>query len=489
MTVGGLFVKVQSFEFNCTKLTLQSKIVENSKIMALGLSAGGVDNIILCADSYKVTHHLQYPPNTTVVYSYFESRGGKFEKTVFFGLQYIVKRWLMGQVVTDEKIAEAKAVFKEHFGRDLFNEEGWKYIVEHHNGHLPLRIKAVAEGTVVPVKNVLFTIENTDPECFWLTNYLETILVQVWYPVTVATNSFYQKKVLAKYLSETADNMDALRYQLHDFGYRGVSSVESAGIGGAAHLVNFYGTDTLAAIMMARKYYGEEMAANSIPAAEHSTITTWGKDREKEAFQNMMDRIPEGAISIVSDSYNIWEAVDKIWGKALKDMVIERGQRGGRIVIRPDSGKPEEVVVKVLDMLGKHYPTQKNTKGFRLLPPYLRIIQGDGISYDTLPTILAKMKKSGWSTDNIVFGSGGALLQRLDRDTQKFALKCSFAVIDGKPVNVYKEPVTDLGKKSKKGCLRLVRQGDNFCTKEECVHGEDEDSKKDLLVTDRKSVV
>lgn len=449
-------------------------------------ASDAVDNIILLADSYKVTHHLQYPPDTTYIYSYFESRGGKFEKTLFFGLQYILKHWLSGPVVTLEKIAEAKSVFEEHLGQNVFNEEGWKYIVEEHGGYLPLRIKAVPEGTLVPFKNVLFTVENTDPKCFWLTNYVETLLVQTWYPMTVATNSFYQKKLLAEYLSETADNSDCLMYQLHDFGYRGVSSVESAGIGGAAHLVNFRGTDTVAALMMVRKFYGCRMAGVSIPAAEHSTITTWGRHQEKEAFQNMLDRIPNGAISIVSDSYDVFNACKEIWGKALKDCVVERGNRDGRVVIRPDSGKPEDVIITILEILEKQFGAKENSKGFRVLPSYVRIIQGDGISYESLPKILERMKEKRWSTENLVFGSGGALLQRLDRDTQKCAFKCSSAVIGGEMVDVFKEPITDPGKKSKRGRLCLLRQGDTYVTKEACPRGDpngDAATIEDVLVT------
>ncbi|XP_078596651.1 nicotinamide phosphoribosyltransferase-like [Branchiostoma floridae x Branchiostoma japonicum] len=437
-----------------------------------------MDNVLLITDSYKVTHHMQYPPETTTIFSYFESRGGKFKETVFFGLQYLIKRWLVGQVVTREKIAEAKDIYKKHFGQDVFNEEGWNYIVEHHGGKLPLLIKAVPEGTVVPVKNVLFTVENTDPKCFWLTNWFETLLVQVWYPMTVATNSREQKKIIASFLHETADNMDGLPFKLHDFGFRGVSAVEAAAIGGAAHLVNFMGTDTIASLVMARKYYGADMAGFSIPAAEHSTITAWGKNGELEAFKNMLSRFPKGLVACVSDSYDIWNACENLWGKELKNMIVKRGESNSTLVVRPDSGEPADVVVKVLTILGKAFGTQKNSKGYKVLPPYLRIIQGDGISYETLTGILERMKKLEWSADNIAFGSGGALLQKLNRDTQKCAFKCSFAVVNGEGVDVFKQPITDPGKKSKKGRLTLELQNGKFVTVQE---GQG-DPEKDLLI-------
>ncbi|KAG9339903.1 hypothetical protein JZ751_022216 [Albula glossodonta] len=193
-------------------------------------------NILLATDSYKVTHYKQYPPNTSKVYSYFEcrekktdstkTRKVKYDKTVFYGLQYILHKYLKGKVVTPEKIQEAREVYREHFQDDVFNEKGWNYILEKYDGRLPIEIKAVPEGSVIPRGNVLFTVESTDPECYWLTNWVETILVQVWYPITVATNSREQKKILAKYLLETSGSLEGLDYKLHDFGYRGVSSQE-----------------------------------------------------------------------------------------------------------------------------------------------------------------------------------------------------------------------------------------------------------------------
>eukprot|EP00118_Oscarella_pearsei_P006867 m.32025 g.32025 ORF g.32025 m.32025 type:complete len:477 (+) comp31589_c0_seq2:59-1489(+) len=438
------------------------------------------DNILLAADSYKICHYKQYPPGTATVYSYFESRGGKFPATVFYGLQYILKRWLIGPVVTREKIQIAKELYQKHFsaGNNVFNEEGWIHIVEKHGGKLPLRIKAIPEGTVVPCKNVLFTVENTDPKCFWLTNFFETLLVQVWYPITVATNSRAQKETIAKYLFETADSLDGLPLKLHDFGYRGVSSVESAGIGGSAHLVNFTGTDTIAAVVYARKYYGCDMAGFSIPAAEHSTITSWGKEHEKEAYKNMLDQFPTGVVACVIDSYDVWNACEKILGEELhRNIVVREGK--GIFVIRPDSGDPAKVVCKVLELLGSKFETTVNSKGFKLLPSYLRVIQGDGISYETVGKILEAMKQSRWSADNIAFGSGGSLLQRLDRDTQKCAFKCSYAEVDGKGVNVFKEPITDLGKKSKKGRLTLEIHDGQYQTVQEGAGS----AERDLLVT------
>uniref|UniRef100_A0A0N4ZCK9 Nicotinamide phosphoribosyltransferase n=1 Tax=Parastrongyloides trichosuri TaxID=131310 RepID=A0A0N4ZCK9_PARTI len=444
------------------------------------MDCGPVENILFLADSYKATHHTQYPDKTTFIYSYFESRGGKFNKTVFFGLQYLIKRYLCGRVVDKQMIEEATDFYHCHFGgMNYFNREGWEYIVEKHQGCLPLRIKAVPEGTVVPVKNVLLTVENTDPKVAWLTSWFETLLVQVWYPMTVATNSREQKKIIAEYLLSTSDSLDGLPFKLHDFGYRGASSVETAAIGSASHLVNFTGTDTVAGLQFLRKYYSSPMAGYSIPAAEHSTIISWRKSGEADAYRHMLERFPVGLISVVSDSYDVYDAVANIWGEELKDLVMERNGRGC-VIIRPDSGDPSTVVIKILNLLAEKYPISMNSKGYRVLPSYLRIMQGDGISYETIGSILEALKQDGWSTENLAFGTGGALLQKLDRDTQKCAFKCSSVTVNGKCVDVFKNPSTDSTKKSKKGRLTLEKKEDgSFVTMQEGLG----DDKKDLLLT------
>lgn len=427
------------------------------------------DNIVLLSDSYKVSHYKQYPKGTTTVYSYFESRGGKFDSVCFFGLQYFIKRYLCGQVVTQEKIDEAYDIYKDHFGDasgpkpEMFYKEGWEYILNTHGGKLPVVIKSVPEGTVVPNRNVLFTMENTDPKCFWLTNFLETLLVEVWYPMTVCTQSREQKKIIAKYLRDTGpETTTPLEFKLHDFGFRGVSSVESAAIGGCAHLVNFLGTDTVAALIMAKNYYGAGTSGFSIPASEHSTITSWGESGEKDAFKNMLEQYPTGLVACVSDSFNIWNACENLWGTELKDQILSRD---GVLVIRPDSGEPKEIVVKCLEILCKQFGSKETANGYKVIDANVRLIQGDGISIESLPVILDAMKDAGYSADNVAFGSGGALLQKLNRDTMKCAFKCSeISISDGQDGtvarNVYKDPITDKGKASKKGRLTLERNAD-----------------------------
>lgn len=419
------------------------------------------NNIILLTDSYKVTHWPQYPEGTKHVYSYFESRGGEYPYTVFFGLQYFLKKYLTGWVVTHKMIDEAKELFALHFGNDkLFNEACWRYIVEEHYGRLPVSIKAVPEGTKVPVSNVLMTIENTDPKCYWLTNYLETLLVQCWYPTTVATQSHAIKQNILAYLEKTGDPA-GIGFKLHDFGFRGVSSPESAGIGGAAHLVNFMGTDTVAALKIARDYYGCKMAGYSIPASEHSTITSWGQLGEMLAYDNMLNKYPEGLVACVSDSFDIINACDKIWGEQLRDKVLSRN---GTLVIRPDSGDPASTVLKVMQTLEKRFPVTVNDKGYKVLDSHVRVIQGDGVNSDSIFEILGVLWQNGFSADNIAFGMGGALLQKLDRDTQKFAFKCAAVNVRGEEREVFKKPVTDPSKNSKAGKLKLIKTPEGLKT-------------------------
>jgi len=209
------------------------------------------------------------------------------------------------------------------------------------------------------------------------------------------------------------------------------------------------------------EYYNAPMAGFSIPAAEHSTITSWGREREVDAYENMLTAYPEGLVAVVSDSYNVFEACDKLWGVTLRDKVLARN---GVLIVRPDSGYPPEVVVKVLDILGKRFGFRTNAKGYKVLDDHVRVIQGDGIDYAMVGLVLEAMKEARWSADNIAFGSGGGLLQKVNRDTQKCAIKCSAICIDGLWRDVMKDPVTDPGKRSKAGRLALVQDEDGFRT-------------------------
>ena len=416
-------------------------------------------NILLNTDSYKVSMFKQYPAGTTGVYSYIESRGGQYDRTLMFGLQAFIKEYLLDPI-TQADIDVADEILTAH--GEPFNREGWQYILDTYKGYLPLVIRAVPEGTVVPVSNVLATVENTDPECFWLTTYLETALLRaVWYGTTVATQSYTIKQVIAEYLEKTGDPT-AIDFKLHDFGARGVSSMESAGIGGAAHLVNFMGSDTITGVLYAREYYNAGVAGFSIPAAEHSTVTSWGREGEVDAYRNMLKQFGrEGSIlAVVSDSYDVFNAAAKLWGEELRDEVIASG---ATVVIRPDSGDPVAVNRQLIEILGQKFGYTTNAKGFKVLNN-VRLIQGDGVNELSIRSILGAFMAMGWSADNIAFGMGGALLQIVNRDTQRFAMKCSSIQINGVWQDVVKDPVTDSGKRSKGGRVTLWQSGGEFAS-------------------------
>ena len=258
-------------------------------------------------------------------------------------------------------------------------------------------------------------------------------------------------------MEATCENpMKELPFKLHDFGARGVSSYESAGIGGAAHLVNFMGTDTLGALSILKEYYGaEKMPGFSIPASEHSTICSWGREGEADAYYNMVEAFgkPGAILACVSDSYNIFEAVRDIW--CSEDMKANIRDKGCTVVIRPDSGHPPTVVLQILEILEVKFGMYTNKKGYRVLNDGFRLIQGDGINLEMIETILQQMKDRGYSAENIAFGMGGGLLQCLNRDTLSFAMKTSAVRRNGKWIPVGKQPVTDKYKSQKKGRLTL----------------------------------
>jgi len=409
-------------------------------------------NTLLDTDSYKASHWVQYPPGTDALVSYVASRGGVYDRTVFFGLQAVLDL-AFGTPITRADVDEAAELFAAH--GEPFHRDGWMGVVERHGGRIPLLVEAVPEGTVVPTGHVLMRVTSTDPQTFWVPSYFETQLLRVWYPTTVATISWHVRRDIAASLARTCDDpAGQLPFRFHDFGARGVSSRESAALGGLAHLVSFDGTDTVQALVAAKRWYGAtSMPAFSIPAAEHSTITSWGREREVDAYANMIARFgkPGAVFAVVSDSYDIYDAVSRLWGSELREQVRASG---ATVIIRPDSGEPDAVVLECLERLDAAYGSTVNSKGFKVLRN-VRVIQGDGITPNVVARILHVIERHGFSTENVAFGMGGGLLQKLDRDTQKFAMKCSAARVDGAWRDVYKDPVGDRGKSSLRGNVGL----------------------------------
>lgn len=411
-------------------------------------------NLLIDTDSYKLSHWLQFPKEATSMFSYIESRGGDYKEMVMFGLRYIIENFI-SKKITHSHINKAEKIAK--LQGLPFNREGWEHIVDEHDGYLPIKIKAIREGTVIETHNAIVTIEADDPKVFWVVGYIEPILLRIWYPITVATKSRSIKKTIKKYVDKTSDHPDSLYWKLHDFGARACTSYESSEIGGAAHLVNFNGTDTMAAIQMIMDTYDvEDFLVGSVPASEHSTMTSWGRSNEAKAYENMLDVFADDKseykspiLACVSDAYDIINAVENIWGKELKEKVLKTDTL---IAIRPDSGSPLYMVMMTLQKLDESFGHTINKKGYKVLNN-VRIVQGDGVEEESIEEILNYMEMSGYSSDNITFGMGGALLQKLNRDTLKFALKCSAIMIDGTWKEVYKDPITDKGKMSKKGLI------------------------------------
>ena len=423
-----------------------------------------MDNKILATDSYKMSHPGQYPAGMTAGQWYIEARANAlYDKTVFFGLQYFVQKYMHDRF-TMEEVDHAARVCKAH--GVPFDYDGWKYIVQAHGGYLPLRVRAVAEGAPVEKGNAMVVVESTDERVFWAPGWLETQLVRAfWYGSSVATVSWEAKQVIREYLEKTSDIPEImLPSRLHDFGARGVTCHEQAQIGGAAHLINFAGTDTMESLCFLEDWYGADITdpnkipGYSIPAMEHSTVTSWGPTQDDEAasFVNMFDKYAGKFpfIACVSDSNDFRDAVRR-WGSELKEMVVKSGTV---LVVRPDSGDPVEMVIWALYQLAKDFGYEVNSKGYKVLKN-VAVIQGDGMDLIMIRKVLVAIEASGFSTQNVAFGMGGGLLQKVVRDTQSVAMKLNAKLQDGLWHPVSKDPTDDPGKKSKGGLLDLRRDG------------------------------
>lgn len=437
-------------------------------------------NIVIASDGYKYSHARFYGLEMTKMISYLESRGGKFSETVFYGLQIFLKQYLEGIAITTEEIDEAYELLGTKlgvFGRDdVFDRTKFDYIVDKYDGKLPISIKAVPEGTVVNTKNVLFTIESLDENCAWLTNFLESLLLQVWYPITVATLSREVKKIVMSSFKNSTDydasTIDFLvQFVLNDFGFRGVSSVQSASVGGSAHLVNFRGSDTVVASKLIRDIYNTNVVYGlSIPATEHSIMTLKGEEGELEMMKRVLTLFPTGHVACVSDSFNIFRATSKYWGEDLIDLILSRpAEPGNALIIRPDSGHVINTLKEIFNILFDKFGYTVNNKGYKVLPPQVRVIQGDGVNLESIKEIYKLFENEKISPENLALGMGGKLLQSdIERDTQNFATKACFGIVDGQEVNIVKSPtemdaegnITKSFKQSKKGKLKLVKNDD-----------------------------
>jgi nicotinamide phosphoribosyltransferase len=405
-------------------------------------------NLINLSDSYKFSHFNQYPKGTEIIHSYLAPRGGECEKVVMHGLPYILKEYLQFQQIWWPLIEKSAELAESH--GVPFNKSGWQYIFDKHKGYLPIEIKALPEGAIVSNKEPLLTIENTDPNCAWLVGYLETLLLKIWYPCTVASKSYAVRQMLEKHWEKTVGDISGVDFAYHNFGDRGSSSVESAAIGGVAHLTQFKGTDNFNALEHSNKYYDGKYQGFSIPASEHSTVTSWGRESEFEMISNYLETYKSNPIiACVLDSYDIYKAVNFVTSGAMKEKIENKDYP--IFVIRPDSGNPLEVIEKILQICEANNVARSfNGRGYKQLDKY-RIIWGDGITLNTIDEILNSTEKWGWAASNFAFGSGGDLMQNVNRDTCKFAMKCSAIRVNGEWRDVYKDPITDQCKKSIRG--------------------------------------
>lgn len=447
-------------------------ILENSKATRVKFEARKPRrfNLVLAVDSYKLSHAFAYPKYIHGMAAYIEARTGGRDIIVPFGRQALLQK-VLGVPINQDDIDEAAEFAAKHgepFARDV-----WEYILEKYDGYMPLVIRGVPEGTPVPSGNAITTIMCTDTfvseNIFWLCSYFETILLRgEWYPTTIATDDFEIKKEIKRFYDISGANLALLPFALHDFGGRGVTCHEQAEIGGAAHLVSFQGSDTIEGVLYANHWYKIDMAGYSVPATEHSVQCSFGVktrngkgsiEAEIEYVRHVLKNLAKfgGIVSIVIDGFDVYR-LSEILCTVLRQEIIDCG---AKVVFRPDSGDMMEVVPRILNMQAAAFGTTLTSKGYMEIN-HVGILQGDGVDHMSIKSLLGKILSMNYAASCVLFGSGGALLQKRNRDTYKFAQKASAVLIQNESgefewVGVAKDPVTDPGKKSKEGVLTLVR--------------------------------
>ncbi|MFT6923139.1 MAG: nicotinamide phosphoribosyltransferase [Crocinitomicaceae bacterium] len=431
------------------------------------------------SDGYKVDHRSQYPTGTELVYSNWTPRMSRIpgvENVVLFGLQYFIKKYIIEEFDRDffgrdknEVIEVYKKRIGNYLGPDAIKYEHVEAL--HDLGYMPIEIKAIPEGTTVPLRTPMFTIKNTLPEFFWITNFLETIVsCVVWMPCTSATVSMQYKKLLNKYALETGGDMEFVNWQGHDFSFRGMAGLEAAMMSGAGHLLNFTGTDTIPAIDFLEKYYNadssKELIGGSVPATEHSVMCMGTQDDEIGTFKRLItETYPAGIVSIVSDTWDFWKVITE-YVPQMKDVILNRD---GKVVIRPDSGDPVKIICGdrdaqegtpeykgAVECLWETFGGTTTATGHNLLDQHIGVIYGDSITLERCENICQQLKDKGFASTNVVFGIGSYTYQYVTRDTFGFAMKATYGEVNGKGREIFKNPKTDDGvKKSAKGLIRI----------------------------------
>lgn len=418
-------------------------------------------SLICRIDSYKFSHPFAYPDDVDGqqiqgMTSYGTARVDSRQIIIPAGMQMLLKRYLT-QRITMEDVDAAEAFAIAHFGRKLFARAAWEKVVTQYGGALPLIIRAVPEGTPIRGGMPIYTVTVLDQDLFWMSAGFETMIQRgIWYPTTIATMDYMIKREIRSMYEVTGADMGLLPFALHDFGGRGVTSAEQAEIGGAAHLFNFMGSDTVEGVLAANFYYKEAMAAFSVYATEHSIECSFGGGREdavRYLRKQLANAVEGGIVSIVIDGYDVYREAEILCTELRDEIIASKA----KVVFRPDSGDMQEVVPRILRLQEMAFGTTVTSKGFKKINT-VGIIQGDGVDHLAIRSLLGKLMALGYSADNVIFGSGGALLQKVNRDTFKFAQKaCAILLEDGSWKGISKDPVTDPGKKSKEGVLTTVR--------------------------------
>lgn len=433
-------------------------------------------DFIELTDGYKLGHRQQYPDGTERVYSNFTPRASRVAdqtKVVFFGLQYFLKTYLMDlahatffAMPRQDVVDQYQRLVDEYLGP---NNIGTEHIEDLHRfGRIPLAFYALPEGTHVPLRMPMFTYENTHPDFYWVTNYIETLLSAVmWLPCTSATTAYRYRKALDDYAREHGGNPDLVTWCGHDFSFRGMGSPQAAALSGAAHLLSFTGTDTIPAIRLLKEhYYANGLIAGSVPATEHAVMCAGGQEDEQQTFARLLQLYPTGILSVVSDTWDLWDVIGTIL-PALKEQILARD---GKLVIRPDSGIPEDILCGdpqssneyarkgVIECLWDLFGGSTDSRGVRTLDPHIGAIYGDSITENRAHTICRRLVEKRFSPTSVVLGIGSFTYQYVTRDTYGFAVKATWAQVNGQERMLFKDPATDNGtKRSARGRIAIVR--------------------------------
>lgn len=469
-------------------------------------------NPLLLTDGYKTDHRRQYPDNTTLVYSNWTPRKSRIEgveEVVFFGLQYFIKKYIIEEFECsffsqpkEQVIARYARRINNYLGE---NNVGTAHIAALHDlGYIPMVFKALPEGSAVPMRVPMFTMYNTLPEFFWLTNYFETLLsAVVWLPCTSATLAKRYRNLLDAYAKETSSVPEFVNWQGHDFSMRGMGGIDAAVTSAAAHLLSFTGTDTIPAIDFLEDYYNAnsdtELVGGSVAATEHSVMCMGTTEGEFETFRRLIcDIYPKGIVSIVSDTWDLWKVLTDYLPR-LKDTIANRE---GKVVIRPDSGDPVDILCGnpngttqadqkgVVELLWDIFGGAVNSKGYKELIPQIGAIYGDSINIDRATRICERLKQKGFASTNVVLGIGSYTYQYNTRDTFGFAMKATYGEVNGEGREIFKDPVTDDGtKKSAKGLIKIVKENNTYTLVDQVTWNEEKTGELKEVFRDGKLLI